>query len=388
MRHRQLGKTGIEVSVVGLGSEHLDNKPYEVVEGVIHAALDRGINIMDLFMPGTPVREHIGRALEGRRDRMLIQGHIGSTDLREQYDVSRELDVCRRYFEQLLRALRTDYIDFGMLFFLDKQEEIDQILNNGVVAYARKLKQDGVIRAIGAGCHNPAAARRLVEEGIVDMLMFSINPAFDMMPGNADILNMLDDAPLSGKVTRIDPERAALYRLCESRGVGLTVMKPLGAGKLVSAEHTPFARPLTPHQCIHYALTRPAVASALVGCATPEEVAAAASYADLAEDDPALDYTGAVSAFKDAGKGGFSGSCVYCNHCRPCPSDIDIAAVNKYLDIAKLHEDAVPPSVAQHYRSLERHGSDCVECGSCEERCPFGVAVAANMAEAARIFGL
>ena len=49
-------------------------------------------------------------------------------------------------------------------------------------------------------------------------------------------------------------------------------MKTLGAGKLLSPEHTPFQKPMTAAQCIHYALTRPAVASGMLGCKTREEV--------------------------------------------------------------------------------------------------------------------
>ena len=384
MQTRAVGNTGMQASIIGLGVEHLDNKPCELADEVIGAAIDNGINIMDAFMPGETVRTHIGRALAGRRDKMLIQGAIGSVDLREQYDVSRDLAVCQRYFENLLRCLNTDYIDFGMLFFVDSQADIDAMLDNGIVEYARKLKRDGTIRAIGASAHNPDTARRLVTEGLADMLLFSINPAFDMMPGTGDILHMMGESSTS-LVTRADPERAGLYRLCQSRGVGITVMKTYGAGKLLSAEHSPFARALTPGQCIHYALTRPAVASALIGCQSREEVEAAVAYLHLSEEE--RDYSEAISAFREDGKGGFAGSCVYCNHCLPCPSAIDIASVHKYLDIAKLDAAHIPPSIAQHYRSLDAHASDCVECGSCEKRCPFGVPVIENMRKAAELFG-
>ena len=61
------------------------------------------------------MRKNIGKTLAGNRQKMMIQGHIGSVDLREQYDVSRDLEVCKRYFDKLLTWLGTDYIDFGML---------------------------------------------------------------------------------------------------------------------------------------------------------------------------------------------------------------------------------------------------------------------------------
>lgn len=379
MEYRQIGRTGLQAGVVGLGCEHLDGKPYAVVEETIHAALDNGINLMDLFMPGEEVRSNIGRALAGRRDRMMIQGHICSVDLNQQYDISRDPAVCRRCFETLLRCLRTDYIDFGMLFFVDSAADYSAAFESDILEYAQDLKRRGVIRAIGASSHNPVTARRIVESGVVDLLMFSINPAFDMMPPDSELEKMIG-AP-GELMTGMNPVRAELYRLCEQRGVGITVMKSLGAGKLISPEHTPFCKPLTVAQCIHYALTRPAVVSALVGCCSAAQVREAVGYLELS--DAERDYAPIVGSRRND----FKGNCVYCNHCRPCPAGIDIAAVNKYLDIAKLEESTIPPSIAQHYRALEHTASQCIGCGSCEKRCPFGVPVIENMKLAARLFG-
>jgi predicted aldo/keto reductase-like oxidoreductase len=270
-----------------------------------------------------------------------------------------------------------------MLFFMDSHDDIDAMLDNGVVEYAGRLRQAGLIRAVGASVHNPETARRLVEEGLVEMLLFSINPAFDLMAGNFDITTMLGDG-FGAEVSRIDSRRAELYRLCQSREVGITVMKTYGAGKLLSSEHSPFAQALTPGQCIHYALTRPAVSSVLIGCRSRREVEAAVAYLDLSEEE--RDYSQAISLFKGNGKGGFAGACVYCNHCLPCPAGINIASVNKYLDIARLDENDIPAAIALYYRELEAHGSDCIACGNCEKRCPFGVKVMDNMREAARLF--
>lgn len=381
MLYRPIGNTGLSASIIGLGSEHLDNKPYALVEEVIHAALEQGINMMDLFMPGEPVRTNIGKALAGNRHKMIIQGHIGSVDLREQYDTSRDLDVCKRYFDKLLTCLNTDYLDFGMLFFVDTDADIDAMFDNGIVEYVRDLKRQGVIKAVGAGSHNPATATRLVESGEIDLLMFSINPAFDLMEGSSNIVTMLTE-DISGQISAHDSARARLYSLCESRGIAITVMKTLAAGKLLSAEHTPFAKPMTPAQCIHYALTRPAVVSTLIGCQSKQQVLDAVQYLTLSDEE--RDYAPIIGSVKKD----FRGNCVYCNHCLPCPSDINIAMVNKYLDIAVLDENNIPPGTAHHYRELEHHASDCIACGNCEERCPFGVAVINNMQNADRIFGL
>ncbi|MDR0602471.1 MAG: aldo/keto reductase [Treponema sp.] len=382
MQYRAVGKTGIRASVIGLGEEGLAKNPYPAMEGIIHAAMDAGVNIIDCFMPGKEIRTNIGKAIRGRRGRVLLQGHIGSTDIHEQNDVSRDPAVCKKYFESLLADLGTDYIDFGMFFFVDTPGDYRSVFEGELLEYARDLKKRGIIRAIGASCHNSVTGRRIVESGCVDLIMFSVNPVFDMTPPDSDIYELLDDEKLkNGFSFKIEESRAALYRICAEKEVGITVMKTFCAGKLLSAEFTPFSAPMSAAQCIHYALTRPAVVSVLPGCQSREELFQALSYLDMSEEEK--DYSGIIGTYQ----GGFKGNCMYCNHCLPCPVSIDVAAVTKYLDIAALHKDAVPPSAAQHYLALEKHGSDCVSCGSCEKRCPFSVPVIKNMKKAAALFG-
>ena len=383
MQYRILGKTDIQASVVGLGTEHLDNKPYEIADEVIGASLEHGINILDLFMPGTPVRENVGKALQGRRHDVIIQGHIGSTDLNQQYDMSRDTAICKKFFDELLRCLNTDYIDIGMMFFIDSEKDFKEAFESNYLDYVLQLKQEGKIRMIGASSHNPEIAAKVVETGIVEHLMFSVNLAYDMLPSDVYIIDMLmaDKTPDQKSFKGIDKKRAGLYELCAAKNVSITTMKTLGAGKLIDPNHTPFAKPLTVPQCIHYALSRPGVVSTLIGCKNRAEVLEAVSYLDKTEVE--LDYSDAVSTFRDT----FSGKCVYCNHCLPCPSGIDVAAVTKYLEIAALDEKNVPPSVRQHYDTLSHKASECIECGSCESRCPFNVNVIENMKKAAAIFG-
>jgi len=379
MIFRQIGKTGRKASIVGLGCEHLDGKPYEQVKETIDAALEQGINILDVFMPGREIRENIAKALGGRRADVMIQGHIGSVDINAQYDISRDLTVVQRYFEDMLRIFG-GHIDFGMMFFIDSEHDYKGVFDTGFADYVRKLKEQGDIGHIGFSSHNPDMAVRAIETGLPEMMLFSINPAFDLYPAEVYTLDELGKGLDASAFRGIDPKRAALYKLCEKKGIGITVMKTLGAGKLLSAEHTPFARPMTAAQCMHYALTRPAVASTLIGCKSRAEVQDAVRYLDASDSE--RDYSDVLSTLRND----FKGNCVYCSHCQPCPAGIDIAAVNKYLDIARLDENNVPPSIRSHYTGLSANGADCIGCGSCESRCPFGVPVIDNMAEAARIF--
>ncbi|MCL2637044.1 MAG: aldo/keto reductase [Oscillospiraceae bacterium] len=376
---REIGKTGKKASIIGLGCEHLDRKPYEQVKSTIDIAIDCGINIYDIFMPGAEVREYIAKALGARRKDILIQGHICSSDINQQYDISRDLPTVKRFFEEHLR-LCGGYIDFGMLFFIDSDDDYKNVFETGIADYALKLKQNGDIGHIGFSSHNPLTAIRAINTGLPELMMFSLNPAFDIIPAEESVFTHLEHGFKPESFTGIDPKRAELYKLCEQKSIGITVMKSLGAGKLISAEHTPFGKPLTVAQCIHYALSRPAVASVLLGGKTPEEVKETLKYLELSDEE--RDYSEILSTASKSMKG----VCVYCSHCQPCPAGIDIAAVNKYLDIALLDTANIPPSIRSHYHSLAHKSGECTACGHCEKRCPFGVSVIEKMKEAEKLF--
>ena len=379
MNYRTLGNTGLSVSAIGLGCENLDFRPYEEVSATISAALESGINIFDVFMPGTEIRDNIAKALGIARKDVVVQGHIGSTDVRQKYDISRDMPTVKKYFEEMLRLF--GYIDIGMLFFIDSEQDYRDIFETAFIAYAQHLKAQGDIRHIGFSSHNPKTAIQVINTGVPEMMMFSINPAFDLLPSDEYVLPMMENGFGSDMFSGLDPVRAELYKLCSSKNIGITVMKSMGGGRLVSPEHTPFTRPLTAPQCVHYALSRPAVSSVLAGCRTPEEIADTMRY--FTQSGSALDFSDILRTPRND----FIGNCVYCGHCQPCPAEIDISAVNKYLDIARLDMQNVSPSIRTHYGSLPHGGGECLRCGSCESRCPFDVPIIANMAEAETLLG-
>lgn len=193
MIYRPIGNTGMEASIIGLGGEHLSKKPYEQVEKVIDATFENGINIIDVFMPGAEVRQNISKALKGRRKEVLLQGHIGTVERNGQFERTRDVDISSRYVEDFLRYFQTDYIDLGMMFYIDTEEEFKAAFESDYLTYVLKLKEQGKIRAIGASTHNPITAAKMVESGVVDMLMFSINPAYDMLPAAYDINDVFND---------------------------------------------------------------------------------------------------------------------------------------------------------------------------------------------------
>lgn len=379
MRYRSLGKTGLKVSEIGFGGEWLERHEEEESVELLRYAHEQGVNIVDCWMPDPKSRDIIGKAMEGCREECIVQGHLGSTWQNGQYVRSRDLAHVVPAFEDLLKRMRTDYIDLGMIHYIDSQEEWDYVLQSDYLKYVFDLHEKGVIRHIGLSSHNPRIAKQAVESGFVEMILFSINPAFDMRPPTEDLDSMFEG--YEGDFSGIDPERAALYRLCEEKNVGITVMKGFFGGRLFDAQRSPFGTVLTPVQCISYALTRPGVCSILCGFDTKEQVAEAVSYETASEEE--RDY---ASVLANAPLHSYLGQCTYCGHCKPCPVDIDIAMVNKFYDLASAYPE-VPESIKAHYEALGVTASSCIGCQSCEARCPFQVEIADRMQKAAALFG-
>ena len=210
--------------------------------------------------------------------------------------------------------------------------------------------------------------------------ILSMAPNFDMLPASENIDTMFAetfDAGLKGT----DPDHAKLYRICEENDVGITVMKGFAGGRLFDEKRSPFGVRLSPVQCIHYALTRPAVSAIMCGYDTKEQVDQAVAYETASNDEK--DY---ASVLSNAPFHSYRGECTYCGHCKPCAAQLDIAMINKFYDLATMQPE-VPATVRSHYEALEHTASECIGCHACESRCPFGVPIAERMQKTTELFG-
>lgn len=380
MNYRTLGKTGLTVSEIGFGGEWLERHDEAESLALFRACEAAGINIVDCWMANPDVRNKFGLGLKGRREKWIIQGHVGPTWQDGQYVRTRQYPQVKTAFEDLLTRLGTDYIDLGMIHFVDEEKDLERVLQSDYLKYIQDLKADGVIRHIGLSTHNPTIGKLAVAQGYIEMIMFSINPAFDLMPPTENLDDYFVD-DIAARCGTLNPERVEFYRLCEQEDIGLTVMKPYAGGRLFDAKRSPFGVALTARQCLHYALTRPAVASVLAGFDTPAQVREAASYATATEAEK--DY---ASVLAKARYSSYAGQCTYCGHCQPCPQHINIAMVNKLYDLAAMQQD-IPATIREHYRSLSVHADACTGCRACEKRCPFGVEIAQQMKETDQLLG-
>ena len=285
-------------------------------------------------------------------------------------------------FEDFMKRFQIDSLDFGMIHYVDQLDDYNEIMNGPFIEYVRKLKEDGTIEHIGLSTHNPEIGLLAAQNPEIELLMFSINPAYDMFGEMDDIEEYRNEDAYTDSLSSLNPIRAEIYELCEKNGTALTVMKGFAGGNLLSDETSPFGVALTPIQCIHYALEQKGVSSIFVGVKTVQELMESLKYCDASPDEK--DY---AETLKNAPKHSFKGQCTYCGHCQPCTSEIDIAMVNKLFDLAKNH-DTVPASIQEHYNNLKYNASDCIACGDCEERCPFNVHIVDVMLDAQDLFGI
>ncbi|MFR9142973.1 MAG: aldo/keto reductase [Phascolarctobacterium faecium] len=382
MEYRELGRTGIKVSVIALGCEGFVANEGALTEQLLNAAEQGGINCIDLYAPQPEMRSRLGKWLRGRRGKFVLQAHLCTVWQEGQYKRTREIGEVKASFEDLLKRLATDYIDIGLIHYVDSLEDWEAVAGGPVMEYARELQAQGKIRYIGLSSHNPAAAMQAVQSGLIDVLMFSVNPCYDLQPANEDCYALWDGKNYDRQLVNMDPEREALYETCSRLGVAITVMKAFGGGDLLDEELSPAGKALTVNQCLHYALTRPGVAAVMSGAHTVDELEKCLEYTTAA--DVEKDYAAAFAALP---KISWEGHCMYCGHCAPCPQGIDVAAVTKFLNLTKA-QNSVPETVREHYAALRHHAGECVKCGACEKRCPFKVTVIQNMQEAVKVFGM
>lgn len=365
MEYRKLPRGNEMIGTLGLGMGGIQNTPSDEIQAVIEKAIENGINFFDLCAGGKSVYKPFGKAIRGKREKIYLQMHFGAVYKENgEYGWSRDLATIQQTFAWELETLGTDYADFGFLHCVDEDSDFDDIVNNGIFDYAKELKEKGVVRHIGFSSHTPSVANKLLDTGLMDLMMLSVNPAYDLECG--------DEYGIGTTA-----ERAALFRRCQKEGVGISVMKPFHGGQLLSDKTSPFKQAMTRNQCIQYCLDRPAVLTVVPGVRSLQDL------------DELLEYPASKAAERDYSLiGKFTpeaavGNCVYCNHCQPCPAGIDIGIVNKYYDLSLAGDKMA----ANHYSKLAVKAEACLQCGHCDKRCPFKVQQQNKMKTIAAYFG-
>ena len=352
MDTRILGRTQLRVGEIGLGVEHL-KVSRDNMDAVFDLAVASGLNYVDVLYndPDAESAEHweaIGPALRNHRDSLVLALHWGLI-------YHEEIELCQSRFNACLEQIG-GYAEIAMMTMVDSEG-----LWNGWAQESlkrlEKYRAEGCIDYIGLSNHNPTVARTAVESGSIDVLMFPVN------------LYQHDG----------DEESAALLERCVELNVGVVAMKPYYGGKLIQSQGRPTK--ITPIQCLHYVLCQP-VAVALPGPKTVEELRAAFDYESATPEQKQYE------TLSDDLQEELQGQCVQCRHCLPCPVDISIPGVILHVDYVDYYSGTRMSEALNRraYAGRPVRASACTECGVCEERCPFDVAIIEKMHRAVELF--
>jgi predicted aldo/keto reductase-like oxidoreductase len=353
MDTRILGRTNLEVGVIGLGTEHLIQSRRNM-DAVLDLAVPSGLNYIDLVF-NDPCDAHsdywetIGPALRRHRERLVLCLHWG-------FVYHEPVDRCQHCFDQALDCTGNGYAEVAMLTMVDS-ESLWQDWARPSIERIHSYQRDGRVGFIGLSNHNVDIALVAVESGLIDVLMFPVN--LYQHPG--------------------DTGRAALLDSCALHGVGAVAMKPYYGGRLVTTEGRPTG--ITPAQCLHYVLSQPIV-TAVPGARNVDEMRQTLRYVDASIEEKRS--TPLPEELRDC----LRGQCVQCQHCLPCPQDVPIPNVILNLEYVEFYSGTrwSEQFNRELYAALPVKASECIECEVCLERCPFAVDIIAKMRRAAEVF--
>ncbi len=353
MEYRLLGRTGLRVGAIGIGTEHLSLEARDIEE-VLRTAVAAGANYIDVLYIDVHGGDagfwaQFGPAFAPQREHFVVAAHWGGGP---RYD----LEYCRRCFDEVLGHLGNGYAEISLLTMVDTERKWREWAQESI-AQLRRYQAEGRVGYVGLSTHRANIALAAVQSGQIDVLMYPLN--------------------LTATLHEND---LAVCRACAEQGVGLVAMKVFGGGALLDGGSRP--APATVPQCLEYVLSLP-VATTVPGVRNGRELREILAARRL---PPAQrDYAGVGTRLGDY----LHGVCAYCNHCLPCPQELDIAQINFLVfwgNWAFEMESDQRGEILAAYGALATQASECIACGICMERCPYEVNVIANMRRAVALF--
>ena len=318
MEYVTLGKTGLKVSRVGFGGIPIQRINAEAAKALLDAVEAAGINYIDSARGYTVSEELIGQAIEGRRDKFILATK----------SMSRDKESMAKDIETSLHNFRTDYIDLYQIHNPSLQQLEQVCAPGGALEALLEAKGAGKIGHLGLTAHKPEVFQRALELDWVETVMFPYNI--------------------------VETHGTELMEQAKRQNVGFINMKSLAGGAIEDAK-----------LAIRFAAANPNVTVVLPGMYSPEEVAenvaAAADSSPLTAEE--LEQVEAMR--RELG----TSFCRRCGYCAPCTVGIDIP--NNFVFHGYLSRYGLEGWARSRYGSMAAHASDCVECGACEERCPY-----------------
>lgn len=360
MKKRKLGRTDLEVSVIGFGGGSLGYLTVREAEGLVKGAFELGVNYFDTSRVYWDSEEKIGAALEDVRDECILATKVRKRTRR---------GAARANLKQSLRNLRTDRIDLVQLHSVNDLETLEMVMSeDGALSAIKEAKLKGQVDHIGITGHIPYVLSKALETGEFDTVL----------------------VPLS-LINREAEEE--LIPLAKELDIGVVIMKAFGAREFYWVQRGSRAenraiqfppRDFEPifgkpglertRRSLRYVLAQD-ISTIIPGFSSIEEVEAAVKVTegfDKLTDEEKKEYR-----FGETPPEPF---CRDCGVCLPCPDDIIIPTVlrfDRYFTYYGLEE-----WTRRFYRKLPTKVNSCSKCGECETRCPYNLAVIEMLEEA------
>jgi hypothetical protein len=336
LEYRTLGKTGLKVTVVGMGVMNCSDP------AVLARAFDLGINFYDTadcYMWGKN-EEMVGKAFQGKRDRVLIQTKVHPNEEKKM----------RASVERSLRRLKTDYIDVLVWHGHSHPEEVS---DPNLYEFMMKMKKEGKVRFTGFSSHTRMAS--LLRE--------------------ASKQNYHDVALVSYNFTHSKDLKEAVAMAAKS-GIGIVAMKTQAGGYKKGKMEG-----LSPHQAaLKYALMDPNVSTAVPGVTTVEQIEECAAVMGTSFSRSNVDELKQYHAFLQGR------ICTLCGGCMgECPHDVpyrDLLRVVMYHD--GYENDLLAKKVLSEIGSIQSL-EKCSECSSCSVTCRRGLDIRSQIQLAQQI---
>ena len=334
MEYATLGRTGLKISRLGFGGIPIQRVDAPHAAALLEAVRAGGINYIDTARGYTVSEELIGQAIEGRREDFVLATKSMSRD-----KASMAADI-----RTSLGNLRTDYIDLYQIHN-PTPEQLEQVCGaGGALEALREAKSAGKIGHLGVTAHSLEVFRRALELDWVETIMFPYNI--------------------------VENQGEELMEKAREKGVGFICMKPLAGGAIEDAA-----------LALRYVCANPNVSVVIPGMYSPDEVAqniaAAENSAPLSDAEREK-----MEAVRQQLGTNF---CRRCNYCAPCTAGISIP--NVFLFHGYLSRYGLEQWARDRYGALSARAGACVECGQCEERCPYHLPIREMLKTAAKDFG-
>lgn len=334
MNYKVLGKTGLTVSEVGIGGIPIQRADVAAAKALLRAAAEMGVNFLDSARAYSVSESYLGEALEGIRDRFVIATKSGA---KTKEDMARDVDIS-------LQNFRTDHIELYQ-FHNPNAAGLQQIVaHGGALEALLEAKEAGKIGHIGITLHSKELFEEVLELSWVETIMFPYSI--------------------------VETQAEQLIAKCREKNIGFICMKPMAGGALDDANLA--MRFLARNE--HIGIVIPGMASV---CELEQNVAAYADKSPLTEEE--IRKIDAVR--RELG----SSFCRRCNYCAPCSAGISIYSV--FLFEGYLTRYNLVDWATGRYNAMEKHASDCIGCGVCEPRCPYGLPIREMMQRAVKLFG-